>query len=65
MPGMKGDELLIKVHQNYPRIHKVMLTGQADEQAVNRAKQYANLYSYLPKPWNSQELIETIRSALA
>ena len=65
MPGMKGDELLIKVHQNYPRIHKVMLTGQADEQAVDRAKQYANLYRYLQKPWNSQELIETIRSALA
>jgi CheY-like chemotaxis protein len=65
MPGMKGDELLIKVHQNYPKIHKVMLTGQADEQAVDRAKQYANLYRYLQKPWNSQELIETIRSALA
>ncbi|MBD1805123.1 response regulator [Microcoleus sp. FACHB-SPT15] len=65
MPGMKGDELLIKVHQNYPKIHKVMLTGQADEQAVERAKQYANLYRYLQKPWNSQELIETIRSALA
>jgi CheY-like chemotaxis protein len=65
MPGMKGDELLIKVHQNYPKIHKVMLTGQADEQAVDRAKQHANLYRYLQKPWNSQELIETIRSALA
>jgi CheY-like chemotaxis protein len=65
MPGMKGDELLIKVHQNYPKIHKVMLTGQADEQAVERAKQDANLYRYLPKPWDSQELIETIRSALA
>ncbi|MBW4544835.1 MAG: response regulator [Symplocastrum torsivum CPER-KK1] len=65
MPGMKGDELLIKVHQNYPKIHKVMLTGQADDQAVDRAKQYANLYRYLQKPWNSQELIETIRSALA
>jgi DNA-binding NtrC family response regulator len=65
MPGMKGDEFLIKVHQKYPRIVKLMLTGQADEEAVKRAKQYANLYRYIPKPWNNQELIEIIRSALS
>ncbi|RKZ38234.1 MAG: response regulator, partial [Gammaproteobacteria bacterium] len=38
MPGLKGDEFLIKVHQKFPRIVKVLLTGQADEQAVERAK---------------------------
>jgi CheY-like chemotaxis protein len=64
MPGMKGDEFLIRVHTKYPTIVKIMLTGQADEEAVARAKQYANLYQCLRKPWNSQELIETIRSAL-
>ena len=65
MPGMKGDEFLIRVHQKYPTIVKIMLTGQADEEAVTRAKNDANLYQCLRKPWNSDELITTIRSALA
>jgi CheY-like chemotaxis protein len=65
MPGMKGDEFLIQVHQKYPKTIKIMLTGQADEAAVARAKQDANLYECLRKPWKSQELIAIIRSALS
>jgi DNA-binding NtrC family response regulator len=65
MPGVKGDEFLVKVHQKFPNIIKVMLTGQADEDAIARAKKEANLYRCLHKPWQNEELIETIRSALA
>lgn len=65
MPGMKGDEFLIQVHAIRPEIIKVMLTGQADEDAVERAKSHANLYRYLQKPWKNEELIDTIRSALS
>ncbi len=65
MPGIKGDELLIKVHQKYPKIIKVMLTGQADAAAVQRAVKEADLYCCLYKPWQSEELIETIKSGLA
>jgi CheY-like chemotaxis protein len=65
MPGIKGDELLIKVHQKYPKIIKVMLTGQADAAALQRAVQEADLYCCLYKPWKSKELIETIKSGLA
>lgn len=64
MPGMKGDEFLIKVHQNYPNITTVMLTGQADEAAVNRAKKEANLFRCLHKPWTEKELADTIIAAL-
>jgi len=64
MPGMKGDELLIKVHDQYPDIIKVMLTGQADEDAVERAHQKANLHRCLRKPWDKTELIDTIKSGL-
>ncbi|HSF72919.1 MAG TPA: response regulator, partial [Microcoleus sp.] len=62
MPGIKGDELLIKVHQKYPKIIKVMLTGQADAAAVQRAVEEADLYCCLYKPWQSKDLIETIKS---
>jgi len=65
MPGIKGDEPLIKVHQKYPKIIKVMLTGQAHAAAVERAVQEADLYCCLHKPWKSKELIDTIKSGLA
>ncbi|MBE9125433.1 MULTISPECIES: response regulator [unclassified Coleofasciculus] len=65
MPGMKGDEFLIQVHQRFPGIVKVMLTGQADEEAIERAKQEANLYSCLHKPWTEDDLTQIITSALA
>ncbi|MEG5065363.1 response regulator [Microcoleus sp. B3-A4] len=65
MPGIKGDELLIKVHQKYPKIIKVMLTGQVDAAAVQRAVEEADLYCCLYKPWQSKDLIETIKSGVA
>jgi CheY-like chemotaxis protein len=65
MPGMKGDEFLIRVHQKFPKIVKIMLTGQADEGAVNRAFNEANLHRCLQKPWSESELIETIKTALS
>lgn len=63
MPGIKGDEFLIQVHNKYPKIIKVMLTGQADRVSVERVKKEANLYCYLTKPWNHQELVSTIENA--
>ena len=65
MPGIKGDEFLIGVHKKFPKIVKVLLTGQADEDAIERAKNQANLHACLYKPWTGEELIETIRSGLA
>ncbi len=65
MPGIKGDEFLIKIHKKYPRIITIMLTGQADQEAVDRAINQASLHTYLYKPWDSKELIEAIKSGLA
>jgi CheY-like chemotaxis protein len=64
MPGIKGDEFLIQVHQKYPKIVKVMLTGQADSEAIARATREANLHRCLYKPWSEDELAETIISGL-
>ncbi len=64
MPNMKGDELLIRIHEQFPKIVKIMLTGQADEVAVDRAKKFANLHCCISKPWSEAELVETIESAL-
>jgi len=64
MPGMKGDEFLTKVHQQFPEIVTVMLTGQADEESILHAKSCANLHACLFKPWSEEELMQTIQSGL-
>ena len=65
MPGLKGDELLIRIHKKYPNVIKIMLTGQADEVAIDRAKKQANLLCCLSKPWLESDLLETIKSGLS
>ena len=65
MPGVKGDEFLIQVHKHHPEILKIMLTGQADDSAIERAKEQASLHACLHKPWDGKELMGTIRAGLA
>jgi DNA-binding NtrC family response regulator len=62
MPRIKGDEFLIDVHQKYPEIVKLMLTGHAEEDAIKRATKDANLVACLGKPWDIEELINIIRT---
>lgn len=64
MPGMKGDELLKQIYQIDPRIKKILLTGQADADAVGRAVNTAALYRYIPKPWEQNDLALTIQEAI-
>ena len=64
MPGIKGDEFLTQVHQRYPKIVTVMLTGQADKASIDRARRDANLYACLHKPWSESELAQIVESAL-
>jgi len=64
MPGMKGDELLIKIHAQSPQTLKILLTGQASAEAVGNAVNAANLYRYIAKPWDKADLCLTVTEAL-
>ena len=64
MPGMKGDEFLVRVHQKIPNVIKIMLTGQADAEAIERAKDEANLYQLFHKPWDTSQLVQSIGMSL-
>jgi CheY-like chemotaxis protein len=55
MPGVRGDRFLADVHRRYPRIVKVLLTGQADDEAIERARRDADLTACLHKPWSEDE----------
>ncbi len=64
MPGVKGDEFLTQVHRRHPKIVTVLLTGQADEASIERARRDANLHACLRKPWSEGELTQVVASAL-
>jgi CheY-like chemotaxis protein len=64
MPGMKGDEFLIQAHQRFPTVVKIMLSGQAEQAAVDRARREAGLHEFLAKPWNAAELVDSINLGL-
>jgi diguanylate cyclase (GGDEF)-like protein len=64
MPGMKGDELLRKIHEQCPKTLKILLTGQADLPAIGNAIKYAKLYRYVAKPWEPEDLKLTVNEAV-
>jgi CheY-like chemotaxis protein len=64
MPGLKGDELLRRIHALSPNTLNIMLTGQADIGAISNAINYAKLYHYISKPWESEDLVLTISGAI-
>ena len=65
MPEMKGDEFLIEAHKRFPSVVKIMLSGQAETAAVDRARREAGLHDFLPKPWNAAELVASIKDGLS
>ncbi len=64
MPGMKGDALLSKIHGLKPMSKKILLTGQASIEGVSNAVNKANLYRFISKPWEKDDLILTLKEAL-
>ena len=64
MPTMKGDELLKRVHAITPNTVKILLTGQATLEGVTNAINHANLYRYISKPWEKEDLGLTITEAI-
>jgi len=64
MPGMRGDELLAQLHRRCPQALKILLTGQSDIAGVKRAINDANLYRFLEKPFDNDDIVLTTQTAL-
>lgn len=60
MPGMKGDELLKRIHDLSPKTIEILLTGQADVEAIGNIINCAKLYRYIAKPWQAEDLKLTV-----
>ena len=64
MPGMKGDRFLEAVHGRWPRVMKVLLTGQAGLEAAVYAINHAGLHRYVEKPWEAEDLGLAVQNLL-
>ena len=64
MPGMTGEIFLSKLDKILPDALKVLLTGFADIDAIQYAINNANLYRYIQKPWDREDLILTVKQAI-
>ncbi|MCE3006867.1 MAG: response regulator [Bacteroidetes bacterium] len=65
MPRVKGDEFMVNVHKRFPHVQMIMLSGQADQASVERAKAEARLYKFVAKPWDKAELMAEIERLIA
>ncbi len=64
LPDMGGDSLLSYLQIQYPKTRKILLTGEANLDAVINAVNSANLYRYIAKPWDETDLGLTVKAAL-
>ncbi|MEZ7892076.1 MAG: response regulator [Candidatus Wallbacteria bacterium] len=64
MPGIKGDEFLIKVHEKYPGIKAIMISGYADSESVIKMREKIKLSAFINKPWNVDDLISEVDKCL-
>ncbi|MFZ3204621.1 MAG: HD domain-containing phosphohydrolase [Pseudomonas sp.] len=65
MPGMDGATLLAEVQKHWPETMRILLTGYADISTTIRAINQGQIYRYISKPWDDDELRLTMRQALA
>lgn len=64
MPGMTGVELLAEVLEKHPQTMRIMLTGFADSEATIQAINDGQVYAYINKPWETDELKQLVRRAV-
>lgn len=65
MPGMDGPSLLSAIKKKYPWCIRILLTGYADIDSTIKAINDGQIYRYISKPWDDDELRLIIRQALA
>ena len=65
MPEMNGAQLLQQVRQQWPHTMRILLTGTADLANAVAAINEGEIYRYIAKPWNDEELLGVVKGAVA
>src|SRR5574343_1032093 len=64
MPEMDGATFLKEVRQRWPNTLRILLTGYADVTSTVAAINEGEIYRYIAKPWDDNEIVNTVREAL-
>jgi two-component system NtrC family sensor kinase len=64
MPSMDGVEFLKHVHARWPQTVRIVLSGYADMSSIVGAINEGQVYKFVPKPWNDDELRVTVANAI-
>ncbi len=63
MPGMSGVEFFDRTKIEFPDAIRLLLTGHADIQSVIAAINDGNVFRYIAKPWDPDEIATIVREA--
>lgn len=63
MPGISGVEFFELIMPDHPDCTRVLVTGYADTNAVVDAINKGQVYRFVSKPWNEEELRNVVTSA--
>jgi DNA-binding NtrC family response regulator len=64
MPEMSGVELMQRTARLRPHMVRILLTGYTDVDSLIEAINTGNVYRYITKPWNNDDLLLTVARAL-
>jgi len=64
LSDMNGIEFLEKILRDYPDSMRMIMTGENDKDAIIEAVNRGNVYRYVARPWNREELLLSIDSAM-
>jgi serine/threonine-protein kinase len=65
MPGMAGVELLREVRKVAPRTVRILLTGYSDLAAMVGSINEGEVFRFVKKPWDNDEIREVLKEAAA
>lgn len=64
MPGLSGADLLKVCFERWPEMVRVLVTGYADMESTIRAVNEGNIYRYINKPWDNDQLCSVVADSL-
>src|SRR4051812_27839372 len=64
MPGISGIELLSQIKNAYPKIIRVILSGQIELEDMMSAVNLAHVHRFIMKPWDNSALRLQLQEAL-
>lgn len=60
MPGMQGVDLLRAVRERSPHTSRILFSGHIDVELLRNAVNGGEVYRFITKPWNDEELLMAV-----